>query len=210
MTNSHSLIALLSAILLGGALTGCASAPGNLPGLGSDGMSMVVVHKDPFYGPETTQDAQITAVLVNGCLKDVQHQQAGVLEVMATNAGVDAADGFVGGAGSEASEAAYLGVHLISKAIPAVGIATAVNNAAQGMGNGLKIKSNAVTNIVGPCANGDLHDPLVAAKAPGMHVYGSSIRTNNSSKGLLPTGVVRLNYFKNQPTPGDTSNPDDH
>jgi hypothetical protein len=208
--------AMLAGLALMGvaSLSACQTAPGNLAGLGTDGMSMVVVHANPNrpQGPQITDgEYKEVRLHVKSCLHDVRQQQSGVVETMVTNGGLDSFSGYLGGVGSETSQAAVLSVKVASKFVTAAGVGTAAVTGAQGVVNGAKIKSGAVTGIVGQCANGDLHDPSTARLTPEIHVYGSVIRTSNSSHGY-PSWVKRTSDpFKGSPAgKPDLSNPDDH
>jgi hypothetical protein len=206
MTNS---IRISLAMIMAASLSACASMPGNLNGLGTDAGSMVFLHKNSDYGPMNTHDYDIAMKHSAECLTDVHRQQAHLAEVMITNGVTDAAAGAGGLVAGESGYAAQLGGHLAKGAIPGLAILGAATNGVQGLVNGVKIKSGAVTNIVGNCANGDLHDSRTAAKAPGMHVYGSSIRTNNSVNhrpawvvaASLPVAVSRQHDETGAPDP---------
>jgi len=178
--------------ILGLSLSACAGGiapPGNLAGLSSDGMRSEVVHKNPFYGEVTTEDYKLVAYLTKYCKRDVDRQTAGTLEVAATNATEDAASGFVGTNFGYPVEAKLLGATLKAGAAKAVGTYVAIGNGAQGAMNGVKQKAAVNATITGNCTNGDLHDPKIAQRAAGLHVYASTIRTNNSSK-VMPSWAV--------------------
>jgi hypothetical protein len=152
---------------------------------------MVLVHKNPDYGAITTDQYKKAVRHAISCLDDVHQQMASVGEVMATNGAVDATSGFVGGFAGYNSELAVLAAHAVPHAALAVGTLNGVSNGVQGAANGLKIKSGAVTNVVGNCANGDIHDPLTAVGMAGMHIYGSPVRTSNRSD-VLPSYVKKV------------------
>ncbi|MEK7099550.1 MAG: hypothetical protein AAB883_00200 [Patescibacteria group bacterium] len=154
--------------------------PGSLNGLGGDPMPMTVTHKNPFYGEYTTEDHKVVVTLAQSCKKDADRQMASTAETVLTSAGINAVGGAVGLAGG--AKGAF------GKAVSAVdyGIYGAAANGASGAVQGLQTQSFAKSAVVGSCINGDLQDAKVRQIAPGVHVYSSFVRTNNSSKAPPP------------------------
>ncbi len=186
-----SLLGVLAASTL---LAGCASVPGPYNGLGTDPMTMVILHKNPDYGDVTAADYTLATVHANSCYVDGKRQLAGTFE---TSGSMAAANGLTGlGSGSIITQfvpGATVGVYA-----PYVGTLNAVGGGTAG----LQVQSSAMNSFVGACTNGDLNDPVTREKAPGLHVYPALVRSNNRS-GKTPAWVKKDSAAPAAPASGN-------
>lgn len=170
-------LVLMSTIALGG----CQTVPGPYNGLGRDGASMILVHKNPDYGPMTAEEYGVVTDHANSCLVDGRRQMASLGETSGTMAAVGAVSGSI--SGSVVTQ--FIPGGRTSVYGPYIGTMGAINGAT----GGLAMQSSAMTNFVGGCTNGDLSDPLTREKVPGVHAYPAPVRSNNRT-GRVPPWIT--------------------
>lgn len=154
---------LIASAIAASLLAAGACAPiGAYNGYSDNAMAMTIVHKNPDYGPLTSADYEVAVTHANACMESIDRQLTSMPETAVSMGVVYGGAGALGSTGTGV-DASYV----------------APINAASGVASGIGLYGQNRATLVGQCAGADLQDPLTRAKAPGVHAFGSFVRTTN-------------------------------